>query len=43
MKKYTIGNKIIKAESEGLGTIVEAMPTRSRLLYNGNRKEHGLR
>lgn len=34
MSKYTIGNKVIKAESEGHGTIIEVMPARrGRQLY----------
>lgn len=34
MNKYTIGNKVIKAESEGHGTIIEVMPARrGRQLY----------
>ena len=34
MGKYTIGNKVIKAESEGHGTIIEVMPPRrGRQLY----------
>lgn len=34
MSKYTIGNKVIKADSEGHGTIIEVMPPRrSRQLY----------
>lgn len=39
MNKYTIRNKIIKAESEGHGTTIEVMPTRrGRQLDNGNWK-----
>lgn len=34
MSKYTIGNKVIKTESEGHGTIIEVMPARrGRQLY----------
>lgn len=34
MSKYTIGNKVIKADSEGHGTIIEVMPPRrGRQLY----------
>ena len=34
MSKYTIGNKVIKAESDGHGTIIEVMPARrGRQLY----------
>ena len=34
MSKYNIGNKVIKAESEGHGTIIEVMPARrGRQLY----------
>ena len=34
MSKYNIGNKVIKAESEGHGTIIEVMPPRrGRQLY----------
>ena len=34
MSKYTIGNKVIKAESDGHGTIIEVMPPRrGRQLY----------
>lgn len=34
MSKFTIGNKVIKAESEGHGTIIEVMPARrGRQLY----------
>ena len=34
MGKYTIGNKVIKAESEAHGTIIEVMPPRrGRQLY----------
>ena len=34
MSKYKIGNKVIKAESEGHGTIIEVMPARrGRQLY----------
>lgn len=34
MSKYTIGSKVIKAESEGHGTIIEVMPARrGRQLY----------
>ncbi len=34
MKKFTIGNKVIKTESEGHGTIIEVMPARrGRQLY----------
>lgn len=37
MSKYTIGNKVIKAESEGHGTIIEVMPARrGRQLYKVN-------
>ena len=41
MKKYTIGNKVIKAESEKRGTIIEVMPACCRQLYNRNWREHG--
>lgn len=34
MSKYTIGNKVVKTESEGHGTIIEVMPARrGRQLY----------
>lgn len=34
MSKYTIGNKVIKTDSEGHGTIIEVMPARcGRQLY----------
>ena len=34
MSKYTIGNKVIKADYEGHGTIIEVMPARrGRQLY----------
>ena len=37
MSKYTIGNKVIKADSEGHGTIIEVMPPRrGRQLYKVN-------
>lgn len=37
MSKYTIGNKVIKADSEGQGTIIEVMPPRrGRQLYKVN-------
>ena len=28
MSKYTIGNKVIKADFEGHGTVIEVMPAR---------------
>ena len=43
MSKYTIGNKVIKAESEGHGTIIEVMPARRGRQFQGDWGELSLR